>query len=188
MTTKRAVVIGGSAGSIDPLRVLVGALPAGYPLAVIIVVHQHRHADGWLAEHLGGLAVLPVSGIEDKQSIERGQIYVGPASYHVLIDEGDRFALSVDEPVHAARPSLDVFFESAARAWGPDVVGVLLSGASADGAEGLSAIQARGGTVLCQHPDTADARAMPEAGMAATRADLVGSPERLGIELRELGR
>jgi two-component system chemotaxis response regulator CheB len=186
MTAKRAVVIGGSAGSIEPLRELMRALPADYPLAVIIVVHQHRHAGGWLADHLRELAALPVSSIEDKQRIEPSHVYVGPASYHVLVEAAERFALSVDEPVRAARPSLDVFFESAARAWGPALVGVLLSGATADGAEGLTAIQARGGTVLCQDPETADARAMPAAGLAAARVDVVGPPERLGSELRRL--
>ena len=186
MSAKRVVAIAGSAGSLEALRAIVPALPAGFPLAVIVVVHQHRHAGPWLVDHLARLGALAATTIEDKLPVEPARIHVGPANYHVLIEAGDRFALSVDEPVHAARPSLDLFLESAARAWGPAVVGVLLSGATADGAAGLAAIEARGGEVICQDPHSARAPTMPAAGIASTRAARIAAPEHIGTTIREV--
>jgi two-component system chemotaxis response regulator CheB len=113
-------------------------------------------------------------------------LYLCPANYHVLIEEGRTFALSVEPLVNFARPSIDVLFESAAVTYGSGLVGVLLSGASADGAAGLGAIKARGGTVFCQAPESAMEPVMPRAGCAATRVDRVASPEVLGLELSEL--
>jgi two-component system chemotaxis response regulator CheB len=111
---------------------------------------------------------------------------VCPANYHVMIEPQGTFALSIEPPVNFARPSIDVLFESAAQVYGARLVGVLLSGASSDGAAGLAAIKARGGAVYCQDPRSALERIMPEAGCSATRVDRIASPEAIGRELSEL--
>src|SRR5262249_30989269 len=91
----------------------------------------------------------------------------------LLIEKGRYFALSVDEPVHFSRPAIDVLFDSAADAYGPALAGVLLSGASEDGARGLARIKEAGGTTIVQSPDSAPAPTMPEAALRLSRADHV---------------
>ena len=183
---REAVVIGGSLGGQQALCKLLPALPARYPLAVIVVLHRHRHAQDAAGRWLSEVCALPVCAIEDKSPIVPGRLHVCPANYHVLIEAQRTFALSIEPPVNFARPSIDVLFESAAQVYGPSLVGVLLSGASTDGAAGLAAIKARGGAVYCQDPRSAVERIMPAAGCRATRVDRIASPEALGRELSEL--
>ncbi len=183
---REALVIGGALGSQQALSQLLPQLPAAYRLPVIVVLHRHRHAQDMPRRWLSELCALPVSAIEDKAPIVPGQLHLCPANYHVLIEAARTFALSIEPPVNFARPSIDVLFESAAQVYGPELVGVLLSGASADGAAGLAAIKARGGLVYCQDPESAIERTMPEAGCSATRVDRIASPEAIGRELSEL--
>jgi two-component system chemotaxis response regulator CheB len=183
---REAVVIGGSLGGQQALCSLLPKLPAGYRLAVIVVLHRHRHTQDAAARWLNGVCSLPVSAIEDKSPVVPGQVHVCPANYHVLIEAQRTFALSIEPPVNFARPSIDVLFESAALVYGSRLVGVLLSGASSDGAAGLAAIKARGGAVYCQDPRSAIEPIMPEAGCAATRMARIASPEAIGLELAEL--
>ena len=179
-------MIGGSLGGQQALCSLLRKLPAGYPLAVIVVLHRHRHAQDAAGRWLKEVCALPISAIEDKSPIVPGTVHLCPSNYHVLIEAQRTFALSIEPPVHFARPSIDVLFESAAEVYGARLVGVLLSGASADGAAGLAAIKARGGAVYCQDPRSAIEAIMPEAGCAATRVDRIASPEASGLELSEL--
>jgi two-component system chemotaxis response regulator CheB len=180
------VVIGGSLGGQQALCSLLPQLPAGYPLPVIVLLHRHRHARDVPGRWLSEVCPLPFCAIEDKAPIVPGQLHVCPANYHVLIEAERTFALSIEPPVNYARPSIDVLFESAARVYGERLVGVLLSGASVDGAAGLAAIKARGGAAYCQDPRSAIERTMPDAGCGATRVDRVASPEVIGRELSEL--
>jgi two-component system, chemotaxis family, protein-glutamate methylesterase/glutaminase len=109
----------------------------------------------------------PVFEAEDKDLAEPGSVYVAPPDYHLLVDVGGRLSLSSDERVNLARPSIDVLFESAAWSFGAAVLGIVLSGANADGAAGLAAIRARGGSCWVQTPETAVAMAMPRAALDA---------------------
>jgi two-component system chemotaxis response regulator CheB len=117
--------------------------------------------------------------VEDKAPIERGRVYVAPPDYHLLIERGS-FALSVDERVHHARPSIDVLFQSAADAYGDGVIAIILTGANEDGAAGLARIKERGGVAVIQDPSGAERRAMPDAAIAATVADAVLPLEAIG--------
>jgi two-component system chemotaxis response regulator CheB len=180
------VAIGGSAGSFEALQELLPQLPKGSRLAVVVVLHQHRHAGRQLAAQLAAYAQLPVLAVADKHPIEPGHIYVSPANYHLLVEPDRTFSLSTDAPVNFARPSIDVFFDSAARVYRHALVGVLLSGTSTDGAVGLAAITAHGGRAACQDPATALQPAMPRAGCAATTVDWVAAPQRIGAQLAEL--
>jgi two-component system, chemotaxis family, protein-glutamate methylesterase/glutaminase len=180
---KDAVVIGGSAGGLEALNRILPYLPGDYRLAVIIVLHQHRHGGKHLRAMLAERCKLPVLPVEDKERILAGRVYVCPPNYHVLVETGETFNLSTDAAVNFARPSIDVLFESAARVYGDRMVGVLLSGASADGALGLSAIVRSGGLAACQEPTTAVESRMPRAGCAAATGAFVGSPDELGKKL-----
>lgn len=166
------VVVGTSLGGLNTLSTIFGQLPASFTTPIAVVQHRHRDSDGLLVNLLQRASHLPIVEIEDKVPLNSGCIYLAPADYHVLVEPG-QFALSVDEPVLHARPSIDVLFESAADAYGVRVLGIILTGASSDGALGLEAIKARGGTTLVQEPRTAECAIMPEAALAATAVDYV---------------
>jgi two-component system, chemotaxis family, protein-glutamate methylesterase/glutaminase len=149
---------------------VLGGLPARSPAAIAIA--QHRSADSpepALADRLAALSALPVTEPSDKDPILPGQAYVAPADYHLLVESGS-FALSTDERVQHSRPSIDVLFESAADAYGSRLIGVVLTGASEDGAAGLARVRERGGLTIVQDPETAQRRTMPEAAIAAGAA------------------
>jgi len=165
----RIVVIGTSWGGLAALRELVGALPSSFKLPVVLVQHRHRESDHLLATLLQDRAALKVCEVEDKSPICAGSIYVAPADYHLLI-EGNHFALSTEEPVRYSRPSIDVTFTSAADRYGAGTIGVVLTGANADGAAGLERIASRGGLAVVQAPETAESPAMPTAALRAVPA------------------
>jgi two-component system chemotaxis response regulator CheB len=169
----KLVTIGTSLGGLNALIEVLRALPPSLPVPIVVVQHRGANADGGLAELLQGHTSLTVEEAEDKQALHSGTVYLAPPDYHLLIEEPGLLALSTDAPVRSARPSIDVLFETAAHAYGPTVVGVLLTGASADGAEGLAAIKARGGRAIVQDPATAECGTMPRAGISATAVDYV---------------
>ncbi|MFL5577017.1 MAG: chemotaxis protein CheB [Gemmatimonadaceae bacterium] len=174
------VVVGASWGGLTVLSRLVADLPADLALSIAIVQHRSKESDHVLAQLLQDRAELRVREVEDKEPIVPGHVYVAPPDYHMLVDlvaDQPHFSLTVDPPVRYSRPSIDVTFMSAADAFGPRAVGVVLTGANEDGAAGLRRIVDRGGHAIVQDPDTAEVRTMP---LAARRA--VPSAEVLPIE------
>ncbi|XWK89574.1 MAG: chemotaxis protein CheB [Phormidium sp.] len=164
----KIVVIGASLGGLNALEVILSQLPKNLPVAVAIAQHRHKSSDGELITYLQETSFLPVKEAEDKQPITPGIVFLAPADYHLLVEPG-YFALSTDAPVTYARPSIDVLFESAADAYDRQVIGIILTGASSDGAKGLAKIQAYGGTVIVQNPATAECPVMPEAAIKAVK-------------------
>jgi len=176
------VVIGASLGGLDAVSELLGQLPRGFPLPVAVC--QHRTSmphDGSLASLWQQVTSLRVGDAEDKMAIEPSRVYVAPADYHLLVESRGLFALTTDPPVLWARPSIDVLFESAAETFGAAVIGVILTGASADGAQGLKAVRDHGGCALVQDPATAECAVMPRAALDATAVNHV-------MGLQEIGR
>jgi two-component system chemotaxis response regulator CheB len=152
------------------------------PLAIV----QHQGALGsGLATLLQRYCALVVVDGEDKDDILPGFVYLAPPGYHLMVERGG-LALSVDPPIEQARPSIDVLFESAAHVYGPEVIGVILTGTGRDGAAGLTAIKRRGGVAIVQDPATAARAAMPEAALASTSVDLVLPVDRIGGWLVQL--
>ncbi len=168
-----AVVIGGSSGALEALSVLLPALPAQARVSIAIVIHVPPTQPSRLPQVLASRTSWPVREADDKEPLVPGVVYVAPPSYHLLIERGGTFALSADEPLHFSRPAIDVLFESAADAYGARLAGVILSGANADGAEGLAAVKRAGGLTLAQAPDDAVSRSMPEAAIARAHPDHV---------------
>ena len=180
------VVVGCSWGGLAALGRLLDHLPEDVDLP--IVVAQHRGPDslrGAFEATLRRGRPRPVVEVEDKDAIAPGRVYLAPPDYHLLVEPGS-FALSVDERVQHARPSIDVLFESAADAYGERVIGVVLTGANADGAAGLARIAERGGAAIVQDPATAEAPEMPTAALAAAPAATVLPLERIGPHVAEL--
>jgi len=179
-------VVGTSWGGLAALRALVGALPADFDLPLVLVQHRHRSSDALLARLLQDLTALRVCEVEDKMPICRGQVFVAPPDYHLLVDEG-AFALTTDAPVRFSRPSIDVTFTSAAEMFGERTIGVVLTGANADGAEGLRRIAERGGVTIVQDPATAESPTMPLAALEAVPGAIVRPVDRIAPLLGALG-
>ncbi len=182
----KSIVIGVSAGGLAALATLLPALSKGFTASVIVVQHVRADADSFLVKHLDGLCSLPVREAEDKMAIEGGGIYIAPPDYHLLVEEGGRFALSVDPPIHYSRPAIDVLFESAARVWGKGLIGVILTGASSDGARGLARIKELGGLAIVQNVQEAEYKVMPGAAIDTADVDEIITIKRIGEFLNEL--
>lgn len=159
------VVIGGSAGSLDALSVILPSLPADFALPVLVVVHLPPARDSVLAEVLQRKCGLIVREADDKEDLRPGLVLLASPDYHLLVEPDARVSFCSDEPQMYSRPSIDVLFESAADALGGGVIGLLLSGANSDGARGLQAIARRGGIALVQAPADAQCPTMPEAAL-----------------------
>ena len=179
------IAIGASWGGLHAIERVLEPLPADFPAAVVIAQHRRVGADGALAELLDSHCELTVCEAEDKASLGPGVVLLAPPDYHLLVEPG-AVALSVDEPVHFSRPSIDVLLSSAADSYGDGAVGVVLTGANADGAAGLARIAARGGTAIVQDPDGAQRREMPAAALAAAPGARVLALEEIGHALVEL--
>lgn len=181
-----AVALGGSAGGFKALAGILSRLPAGYPAALLVALHMHpEQTDGhlqWMARH----SRLPVKEADDKEAALPGMVYLAPPNYHLLVEPDRSLALSVDRKVQFARPSIDVLFTSAADAYGPELAGVVLTGANSDGAQGLRHIKERGGLAVVQDPDDAEHPDMPRAALAAASPDYVLPLGAIGPLLAEL--
>lgn len=175
------IAIGASAGGFDAVCRIVTRLPADFEIPVAIVQHRAKESRA-LAELLQDCCALPVLEVDDKQPIEKGKVYVAPPDYHMLVDEG-HFALSTEGPVRYSRPSIDVFFDSVADAFGPGVIGVVLTGANTDGSNGLKKIVARGGQAIVQDPNTAEVKVMPEGARKLVKKARVMTLERIADHL-----
>ncbi len=165
----KIVVAGTSLGGLKAITALLSALPENFSLPLVVIQHREYASGELLKGLLQKVTCLPVQEVEDKDAILPGRIYLAPPDYHLLIDRGE-FALSIDDPVTFARPSVDVAFDSAAASYGQGVLAVILTGAGRDGAAGAASIEAFGGVVLVQDPSSAEAKSMPQAAIAATKA------------------
>ena len=182
-----AVVIGTSAGGIDPLSVVLPALPAGFGRPVFVVIHLPRERPSLLASIFRSKCAVAVREAQDKDPVEAGTIYFAPPDYHLLIDEGPSLALSDDELVNFSRPSIDVLFESAADYYGDRLLGIVMTGASHDGAAGLDAVRRAGGTTVVQAPDEAQSAVMVRAALERGPADHVLTLAQIADMLKRLG-
>lgn len=171
------VVVGTSWGGLHALRTLISGLPGDFVVPLVIVQHRHRESNQLLATLLQEHTPMRVCEVEDKAPIEPGRVYIAPPDYHLLVERGT-FSLTTDEPVRFSRPSIDVTFESAADSYAEHVIGVVLTGANADGAIGLRRIADRGGVAVVQDPATAESAAMPAAALKAVpKARVLPLPE-----------
>jgi two-component system, chemotaxis family, protein-glutamate methylesterase/glutaminase len=182
-----AVVIGASAGALEALSVILPALPAGFRLPLIVVVHVPPDKRSMLAELFQAKCRIPVREAEDKEPINPGTVYFAPSDYHLLVETEKSLSLSSDEPVLFSRPSIDVLFESAADAYGSALMAIILTGANQDGAKGMRAVAEAGGVTLVQNPDGAFASAMPEAAVKMCPVARVMSLDAIAAYLQEVG-
>jgi two-component system, chemotaxis family, protein-glutamate methylesterase/glutaminase len=154
--------IGGSAGSLNELLKIFTHIKPGFSIPFLIVLHRNSIADNILEKLIANKTTLKVKEVEEKERIKNGHVYICPPDYHVLIEKDKTFSLDYSEKINYSRPSIDVVFHSAANVFGNTAMGILLSGANADGAEGLAAISDNGGITIVQSPDEAQVAVMPK--------------------------
>ncbi len=176
----QAIVMGASAGGLAALSTTLAALPTGLSAPVVLVQHRSPEAGDRLSQLLDRRCRLRVRPAEDKEELRDGQVYVAAPDYHLLVERDRTLSLSVDPKVNHARPSLDVLFESAAEAFCDQLIGIVLTGAGRDGANGLRRVADLGGTAIVQDPATAAVTSMPEAALQAV-------PDARVVPLEEIG-
>lgn len=170
MANHEIIVIGTSAGGVEALITIVEQLPNDLNAAIFIVLHISPHQPSNLPKILTRAGNLTATHAEDGEPIYRGKIYVAPPDRHLLIEPG-RVRVTNGPKENRFRPAIDPLFRSAAYAYGPGVIGVVLTGALDDGTAGLWAIKDRGGMAVVQDPDDAEQRSMPWTALNNAEVD-----------------
>jgi len=169
----KLLILGGSAGSLEVLIKILPHLTVLPGYAMVIVLHRKGSEDNTLEELIAIKTTVPVVEVEDKTPLMPGHIYVAPSDYHLLFENNDTLSLDTSEKVNYSRPSIDVCFESAADVYGHSLVAILLSGANADGTNGLISVKKAGGTVIIQEPGSAEVSFMPGNALDNMKPDYV---------------
>lgn len=154
-------MIGTSAGGLHALTSVLSVIPGNFPLPLIIVQHRSQDYRDLLEEVLQRKCQLEVKQADEKEPIRKGVIYIAPPGYHLMVERDKTFSLTIDEPVKYSRPSIDVLFETAAEVYKNKLVGIVLTGANDDGANGIRAIWQYGGFTIAQDPNEAEYSTMP---------------------------
>ncbi|HTE08561.1 MAG TPA: chemotaxis protein CheB [Flavitalea sp.] len=166
------IVIGGSAGSLEPVLTILEALkPSRF--AIVLILHRKPSNDSVLAKVLSGRSAYPVREAEEKEKLQAGVVYVAPADYHLLFEKDGTISLDDSEKVNFSRPSIDVSFDSAADAYGSRLIGILLSGGNTDGAKGMKKIKREGGYCIVQDPNSATVAVMPGHAINETEVNQI---------------
>ncbi|MGC4101138.1 chemotaxis protein CheB [Ferruginibacter sp.] len=182
----KAIVIGTSAGGLYALIAILRDLPATFPLPIIVVQHRSKDQRELLEEVLQTRCRLAIKQADEKEAIEGGVVYIAPPDYHLLVENDHTLSLSADEPVRFSRPSIDVLFETAAAAFSGSLIGMVLTGASNDGAAGISAIKKAGGLTIAQDPNEALFAVMPSAAIETKNITFVKTLQQIHDFLLQL--
>ncbi len=182
----KLVAIGGSAGSLSALLRILKNIHRQQLPPIILVLHRKALHDTILVDLLNIKTDLLVKEASEKELLTPGSIYIVPADYHLLIENDRTLSLDDSEKINYSRPSIDVTFESAAEVFGPGLTAILLSGANADGVEGLKNVKKRGGNILIQQPSTAEVPYMPLQAIEEIETRWVLSPEEIGEYINQL--
>ena len=172
MQPRHLVVVGTSAGGIEALRELVSTLPIDFPAAIAIVLHTSPQSPGIIHDILQRAGRLPAISPTDGQRLERGSVYVAPPDFHLLVEPG-RVRIAKGPRENRFRPAIDPLFRSAAQVFGPNTIGVILTGNLDDGSAGLWTVKQMGGTAIVQDPEDALFPSMPQSALDLVKVDYV---------------
>jgi len=179
------VLIGASVGGIAALTEVISGLPRDLPAAVLVVQHTPQDRSSQLAAVIGRRSQLPVFQAEEGEPVVPGTVVIAPPGRHLVVKEG-RLAFSHGSPVNHVRPSVDVFFASAAKAFGSRVIAVVLTGSGNDGAQGCRHVKEGGGAVIVQDEETSAFFGMPDAAIRTGCADAVLPLPAIAPKIREV--
>ena len=175
-----AVIIGGSAGSLEVLLKVFPMVKPEITFPIILVIHRKHGSDSLLTELLSSRTKLLVKEVDEKEPVLPGTIYIAPSDYHLLIEQDRSFSLDYSEKVNYSRPSIDVTFQTAAEVYKSNLVCILLSGSNADGVNGLKSVKMWGGLAAVQNPDTAQVSYMPAQALQNVKIDKILNIEEIG--------
>jgi len=167
----RAVVIGTSYGGLEALNAILPGLKKDFPIPVIIVLHIGEHSNDFFIRHLNDACELEVKEAEAYEPILPGFIYFAPPGYHLQVEDNFTFSLSAEKKLNFSRPSIDVLFETAAWAYKNQLIGIILTGANSDGANGMKTIKEFGGKTIIQNPCRAISPIMPRFALKIAQPD-----------------
>ena len=182
----QTIIIGTSWGGLDALTQILSKLPENFSLPILIVQHRHRLSDDHFINILNEHSHLHVKDARDKDDLSPGIVYIAPANYHLLLEENNTLSLSDEPLINYSRPSINVLFETAAEVLKEKAVGIILTGANSDGAQGLKRVKKCGGITIVQRPDSANAPAMPEAAIELVDVDYILTIDEITHHLIEL--
>ena len=180
------VAVAASAGGVQALQAFVGELPPDFPVPVLVVQHLDPRHETTLADILDRRSTMRVKLAEAGEHAKRGTVYIAPPNHHLLVDEHGVLSLSDRARTHFVRPSADLLFESIAEAYGERAIVCVLTGTGRDGADGVRAVKAQGGTVIVEDPETARFPGMPGAAVGTGHADLVRSLHDIPTAIHDL--
>ncbi|WP_410221746.1 chemotaxis protein CheB [Pedobacter sp.] len=187
MKTKcSALIIGGSAGSLDVLLNVIPKLNEDINFPIIIVLHRKKGTDSLLTELLASKSGLKVKEVDEKEKPLSRTVYIAPSDYHLLFEKDGSFSLDYSEKVNYSRPSIDVVFQSAAEVFTKGLVCLLLSGSNADGVNGLEQVKTYGGKVWVQNPNCATVPYMPQQAINMVKTDKVLTIEEMIYNINAL--
>lgn len=182
----RMVVIGGSAGALEVVMNIIATVDETAPFVFVIILHRKSSTDSSLAFLLSDKTKWPVKEVEDKDNILVRHVYIAPGDYHLLVEKDGCFSLDDSEKINYSRPSIDAGFESAADAYGENLIAVLLSGANADGVAGMKIVKDKGGVCIVQDPASAEVSYMPQEAVSAVDVDHIVAGNEIGKLLNQL--
>jgi two-component system, chemotaxis family, protein-glutamate methylesterase/glutaminase len=188
MIPRDIVVVGASAGGIEVIAAILRDLPADFPASMFIVVHIAPQSPGYLAEIFDRAGPLPVANARNGEVFARGRVYLAPPDRHLVLEATGHTRVARGPRVNRARPAVDPLFQSAARAFGQRVIGVVLSGGLDDGSAGLRSIKMCGGTTVVQEPLDATVTSMPMHALRSSAVDHCRPAARLGPLINRLVR
>ncbi len=157
----KIIVIGGSAGSFNTVLRILESISPPFKLPLVMCLHRLKDIRNGFVESLNTVSNLEVIEPLDKTPVKDGIVYLSPANYHLLVEEGKTFALSTGKEENFSRPSLDLTFKSAGSAYKNEMVGILLSGANGDGAKGMLYCKYKNAYTIIQDPGEALFDTMP---------------------------
>ena len=175
----RYIIIGGSAGSFQTVTSILKSLPKTFNMPVFLCLHRLKHVRTGFVEALSIKSALKIIEPNDKEFIRQRMAYLAPANYHMYFELGNYISLSTEPALNHSRPSIDISFSSAAYSYKSKLIGILLSGANRDGAEGMAEIKRNGGLTIVQDPEECQVRTMTSAAIEATQIDHVLTSERI---------
>lgn len=183
---RKAIIIGGSAGSFQVVIKILSNLPKNFHLPIFLCLHRLKHVREGFVEALSIKSTIPIEEPNDKDIIIPGLAYLAPSNYHMYIEPDFHLGLSVEEPVNHSRPSIDLSFISAALAYKQGLTGIILSGANKDGALGLKSVTDLGGTTIVQNPAECQIKTMTEAAIKATEVNHIFNTDQIITYLEKI--